>query len=83
MPTAGGILRANYKETRSQTGSRVESQRDGTDLKVKTPTTKTGQRTDRRLIAQGPMGWITGINTVVSVIRRLPVCTKRWWSMLL
>lgn len=65
MPTVVGMLRANYKETRSQTGSPVESQRDKNDLKVKTATTKTGQRTNRRLIAQGHMGYIMGNNTVV------------------
>lgn len=72
----GRNVKATYKETRSQTGSHVESQRDRTDLNVKTAATKTGQRTDRRLIAQGHTGCITGINTVESV-------TKRRWSMLL
>lgn len=75
------MIKANYEETRSQTGSCVESQRDRNDLKVKAAATKTGQRTNQRLMAQGHTGWMTGINTVESVIGRLPVCTKRRWSM--
>lgn len=79
----GRNVQGELKETKSQTGSHVESERDRNDLKVKTATTRTGQRTNRRLIAQGHTVWMMGINIVDSVIGRLPVCTKRRWSMLL
>lgn len=79
----GRNVQGELKETKSQTGSHVESERDRNDLKVQTATTKTGQRTNRGLITQDHTGWMTGINTVESVIGRLPVCTKRRWSMLL